>query len=149
MKRKFLTCMTILSIVCTMASGHISVDNPPKKNLNSKPGYVVDAFIEAHMHTDAKLFSQVLNDGAFISTSHGSKIVKHSKEALVNFCKKQGKTDLNCDSEYEILSSSNGVVMVRVDFKFPTFTQKNFLTIEKGENDNWTITQVNRFNENV
>ncbi|MNR39471.1 hypothetical protein D3C85_1576830 [compost metagenome] len=89
-----------------------------------------------------------MSDQAFVSFCNGRKAEKQSKSALLSFYKKQGQTDLNCESDYEVLSSSGNVVMVRVDFKFPTFLQRNFLTIEKNERGLWEVTQVNKFNEN-
>lgn len=79
----------------------------------------------------------------------GKKMGKHSKQQLVSFYKKTGKTDLNCESDYEIVSSSNTLTVVRVDLKFPLFVQRNYITIERGDEDLWEITQVNRFNENI
>jgi hypothetical protein len=148
MKHKLTMCMTILCIGCTFAFGKSFEEHPPKKNINSKPVDVVGAFIDANLHTDAKLFDQVMSGDAFVSFCNGKKAQKQHKAELLAFYKKMGPTDLNCDSDYEVLSSSGNVVMVRVDFKFPTFLQRNFLTIEKNEQGLWQVTQVNKFSEN-
>ena len=148
MKNKLTMCMTILCIGCTFAFGKSFEEHPPKKNINSKPADVVSAFIDAQVHTDAKLFDQVMSDRAVVTCCNGREAEKHNKSALMAFYRKQGLTDLNCDSDYEVLSSSGNLVMVRVDFKFPTFLQHNFLTIEKNDRGLWEVTQVNKFNEN-
>ncbi|AOM75816.1 nuclear transport factor 2 family protein [Pedobacter steynii] len=148
MKKKLIMCLTILCIGCTVVYGKTAEERPLKKTVNSKPSDVVTAYIDASMHTDAKLFNQVMSDQAFVSFCNGRKAEKQRKSALLSFYKKQGPTDLNCESDYEVLSSSGNVVMVRVDFKFPTFLQRNFLTIEKNERGLWEVTQVNKFNEN-
>lgn len=150
MKNKVLTCMAILGISCTMAYGSPLRDNPPAKNVNSKANYVVDAFIEANLHTNAGLYNQILSENARLDICHGKKLMKHSKDEIVKFFKKQGRTDMNCEAGYEILSTSNTIVLVQVNFKFPTFVQKNFVTIERDKGDgDWLVTQVSRFNENI
>lgn len=149
MKNKFTMCMAILCFGCTFAFGKSFEERPPKKNINSKPVDVVSAFIDAQLHTDAKLFDQVMSDLAVVNFCNGKEAQKHTKSALMAFYKKQGPTDMNCDSDYEVLSSSSNVVMVRVDFKFPTFLQRNFLTIEKNDRGLWEVTQVNKFDENL
>ncbi|SHF98685.1 Putative lumazine-binding [Pedobacter caeni] len=142
-------CLTILCIGCTFSFGKSPDDRSPKKTVNSKPKDVVSAFIDSYVHTDVKLFDQVMSEDAVVSFCNGRKVEKQTKSALLSFYKQQGETDLNCESDYEILSSSGNVVMVRVDFKFPTFLQRNFLTIEKNEQGIWEVTKVNKFNENL
>lgn len=149
MKKKLIMCLTILCIGCTFSFGKSPDDRSPKKTVNSKPKDVVSAFIDSYVHTDAKLFDQVMSEDAVVSFCNGRKVEKQTKSALLDFYKQQGATDLNCESDYEVLSSSGNVVMVRVDFKFPTFLQRNFLTIEKNDPGIWEVTKVNKFNENL
>lgn len=148
MKKKLLMCSTILFIGCSVAFGHISPDLPPKNVVNLKPVTVVDAFIEAQVNTNAALLNQVMRDDSFINVCNGKKALKHTKSTMLKFYKKQGPLRMNCESSYEVLSASNSVVVTRVDFKFPFFVQKNFLTLEKDEDGNWQITEISQFHEN-
>lgn len=151
MKKNLLACLLMLCISSTFGFSR-SLNNDDqllKKTVNSKPLSVVNAFIEASVHMDAKLLKLVLNENAKICVCLGQKIGKQSKSQLVAFYKKMGNIDLNCESDYEIISSSNTLVVVRVDLKFPIFIQRNIITMEQGADGLWEITQVNRFNENV
>ncbi|HKG06819.1 MAG TPA: hypothetical protein VKB19_10200, partial [Pedobacter sp.] len=73
-------------------------------------------------------------------------IIAHTKSDLVRFCKKIQGVVLNCASYHEILSSSDCVVIARVDFKFPEFVQQNYVTVEKDASGAWRISQISRFN---
>jgi hypothetical protein len=90
MKHKLTMCMTILCIGCTFAFGKSFEEHPPKKNINSKPVDVVGAFIDANLHTDAKLFDQVMSGDAFVSFCNGKKAQKQHKAELLAFYKKNG-----------------------------------------------------------
>ncbi|WP_316841153.1 hypothetical protein [Pedobacter gandavensis] len=151
MKKNLFACLLMVFISGTLCYSRPlnNDDRLLRKTVNSKPLTVVNAFIEASKHMDAKLLSMVLNDNANLCVCLGSKMGKHSKDQIVSFYKKLGKTDLNCEADYEIISSSNTLAVVRVDLKFPLFVQRNFITIEQGEGGLWEITQVNRFNENI
>lgn len=151
MKKNLFACLLMLCISGTTGYSRPlnNEDRLLRKTVNSKPLTVVNAFIEASVHTDAKLLNLVLNENAKVCVCLGQKIGKHSKGQLVSYYKKLGKSDLNCESDYEIISSSNTLAVVRVDLKFPLFVQRNYITIEKGAEGLWEITQVSRFNENI
>lgn len=151
MKKNLFVCLLVLCVSNTFGYSSLlnNDDRLLKKTVNSKPLNVVNAFIEATVHTDAKLLNLVLHDHANICVCLGPKLGKHSKEQLVSFYKNLGRTDLNCESDYEIISSSNTLTLVRVDFKFPLFVQRNFITIEQDATGLWEITQVSRFNESI
>ncbi|MCX2454048.1 hypothetical protein OQX61_22455 [Pedobacter sp. PLR] len=151
MKKNLFACLLMLCISGTLGYSR-PLNNEERllrKTVNSKPLTVVNAFIEASVHTDAKLLNLVLNENAKVCVCLGQKIGKHSKGQLVSYYKKLGKSDLNCESDYEIISSSNTLAVVRVDLKFPLFVQRNYITIEQGAEGLWEITQVSRFNENI
>lgn len=118
----------------------------PVKGLTAKPDLVIDAFIDAQMHNDAKLIREILDDDAVVNVSRGKTIIKHTKKELLSFYKKIGYVTLNCKASYEILSESENVILSRVDFKFDHFTQQNFLTIQKDKDNNWKVVNINRFN---
>lgn len=147
MKKKFVLCMSILCIGCSIVYANPIEERPVKKLVNSKPETVVEAFIEASEHTNGRLLEQILQNDASVSIARGDKMIRHNKTSLVDFYKRLGESKLNCEHDYEVLSSNNGAVVVRVDFKYPLFLQKNFLTIEKDDQGLWMISKVSTFNE--
>lgn len=142
MKGKVLVYAVMLSMAVTVASAR---PDYPSKSVNAKASNVIEAFVNAHTHGDAALFNAILNGNAVIKLNRRDQIVTQTKSELVGFCKKSGPVDLNCTADYEVLSSSDCVVMARIDFKFPEFVQQNYVTIEKDKKGLWKITNINRF----
>ncbi|WP_316813826.1 hypothetical protein [Pedobacter heparinus] len=140
MKSKILWSLAILGIT------GFSVSADPVKGLTSKPDLVIGAFIDAQMHNDATLFDEIIDNNALISVCRGKGILKYTKKQVVSFYKKIGTVNLNCESDYQVLSQGDHAMVVRVDFKFYHFTQQNFIAIEKDKNGNWKVVNVNRFN---
>jgi len=135
-------CAAILSIVSAVAGAR---PGDPVKGVNAMASSVIDAFVDAHKHGDAQLFNLILSQGAMLKMNRGDEVITHTKNELISFYKKSGNIDLNCSSDYEVLSASNCVVVARVDFKFPEFVQQHFVTVEKDKKGVWRITQLNRF----
>jgi len=142
MKGKILWYAVMLSITTTVANAR---PDYPSKSVNAKASNVIEAFVDAHTHADAALFNAILNSSAILKLNRQDEVVTHTKSQLVAFYKRLGLMNLNCSSGYEVLSSSECVVMARVDFKFPEFVQQNYVTIEKDKKGLWKITQINRF----
>ncbi|WP_285056027.1 hypothetical protein [Pedobacter ginsengisoli] len=142
MKGKILWYAVMLSITTTVANAR---PDYPSKSVNAKASNVIEAFVDAHTHADAALFNAILNSSAILKLNRQDEVVTHTKSQLVTFYKRVGLMNLNCSSGYEVLSSSECVVMARVDFKFPEFVQQNYVTIEKDKKGLWKITQINRF----
>ena len=142
MKGKILWFAVMLSITTTVANAR---PDYPSKSVNAKASNVIEAFVDAHTHADAALFNAILNSSAILKLNRQDEVVTHTKSQLVAFYKRLGLMNLNCSSGYEVLSSSECVVMARVDFKFPEFVQQNYVTIEKDKKGLWKITQINRF----
>jgi hypothetical protein len=142
MKGKVLLYAVMLSMAVTVANARPGY---PSKSVNAKASNVIEAFVDAHTHADAALFNAILNSNAVVKLNRQDQVVEHTKSELVSFCRKSGLIDLNCSADYEVLSSSECVVMARVDFKFPEFIQQNYVTIEKDKKGLWKITQINRF----
>ncbi|NRF37914.1 nuclear transport factor 2 family protein [Pedobacter foliorum] len=143
MKRKILLCVAILSISFTSA---FADNGKPAASVNLKSSSVIEAYIDANVHCNAALLNQVMHNEAVLKITRQGKIVEQTKKELVDFYKKRGDITLNCTPNFEILSSCDCVVMVRVDFKYPLFTQQNYVTIVKDEEGVWKISQINRFN---
>jgi len=143
MKKKILMFAMLLGITCTVAAAK---PGNPTKNVTARASNVIEAFVDAHMHGDAAMFNAILHTGAQLKLNRQGEVVMHSKSELVNFYKKSGLIQLNCTSDYTILSSNDCAVMARVDFKFPEFVQQHYVTIEKDKKGQWRISQINQFN---
>lgn len=117
----------------------------PKRKLTASPQSVIYAYMEAFKNGDAKIINEILHDDACIKMPRQSTILKHTKKQLVGFYKKEKYNQMNCETNFEILSNCDAVVVAIVDFKFANFTQRNFVTIEKMSNDEWRVMGANRF----
>lgn len=135
--------MAILSISFTFASAD---NDKPAVSVNLKSSSVIEAYIDANVHCNAALLNQVMDNEAVLKITRQGKVVEQTKKELVDFYKKRGDITLNCTSDFEILSACDCVVMARVDFKYPLFTQQNYVTVVKDENGVWKISQIHRFN---
>lgn len=135
--------MVILSITFTFA---FADNNKPASSVNLKSSSVIEAYIDANVNCDARLLNQIMNDEAVLRINRQGRTVEQNKKDLVDFYKKSGGIVLNCTTNYEILSSTDCLVMVRVDFAYPLFTQQNYVMVEKDQNGLWKISQINRFN---
>jgi len=135
--------MAILSIPFTFA---FADNDKPAATVNLKSSSVIEAYIDANVHSDARLLNQIMNDQAVLRINRQGRTVEQSKKELVEFYKRSGDITLNCTPNVEILSATDCLVMVRVDFKYPLFTQQNYVMVEKDDNGRWTISQINRFN---
>lgn len=147
MKKTILMFLAILSIAVTVANAE-GVE-PSRKVNASRAANVIDAFIEAQVKGDASLFKQILADDIVMKVNRPTSINCHTKEDLLSYYKQNPNTLMHCKSNYEILSSSEASIMARVDFKFPTFVQQNFVSLERDSAGSWKITQLNRFNKAV
>lgn len=145
MKKRILMFLAILSIAVTTVNA--AGVEPSRKVNASKAANVIDAFIEAQVKGDASLFKQILADDIILKVNRPNRINCHTKDALLNYYKQNPAVLLNCAPDYEVLSSSDASIMARIDFKFPTFVQQNFVSLEKDSTGVWKITQLNRYNK--
>ncbi|WP_316794387.1 hypothetical protein [Pedobacter frigoris] len=143
MKTRFLMYLAILSMAFTTLSAKA---DRPVNEINIKPNSVIEAFIKANLNGNAALFDVVLKDGATIKVNRKDKVIEHSKSEILDFYKKSGEIMLNCSSDFEILTTNDCTILARVDFKFPSFVQQNYISIERDRKGAWKITHVNRFN---
>ncbi|TKC09121.1 hypothetical protein [Pedobacter frigoris] len=135
--------LVVLSMAFTTLSAKA---DRPINEINVKPNSVIEAFVKANLNGNASLFNIVLQDGAVIKINRKDKVIQHSKSEIIDFYKKSGEIKLNCTTDFEILSTNDCTILARVDFKFPSFVQQNYISIEKDRKGAWKITNVNRFN---
>ena len=103
---------------------------------------VIQGFIESHLYTDYQKLDTVLNDNAFYSIPRQEEVILQDKPHLVCQMKENRGALQNCESKYEVLSKSDAMVIARIDFTYPGFTQHNYVIVEKNRDKEWKITQV-------
>jgi hypothetical protein len=137
MKKQFFTCL----LICLITGG---VSVAAKSKLTASPESVIAAYIDAFKNSDAAILKEIMHDDAYITMARQSQVIKHTKTQLVQFYKKE-KSMLNCSASHQIVSCCDAVAVINVDFKFENFTQRNYITIEKNENNEWKVMNVNKF----
>lgn len=111
---------------------------------------VIQYFIDSHINSDAKKLNEVLSEEAVYRIPRRGKIMQQSRSELLSALRKDNGVVQNCSSQFEILGATDALVLARVDFKYPEFTQQNYLTLEKEDNKEWKITVVYKiFNDNA
>jgi hypothetical protein len=143
MKTRFLLYLTVLSMVFTAAKATEGEERV--KKVNAKPNLVLEAFIDANIYGDAPLFKDILADNMTLRINRPKSVLEQDKDYLVKYYKKNTRPAMNCTGDYQILSRSDASVMAKVNLRFPTFVQQNYVLIEKDKNGAWQITQVNRY----
>lgn len=147
MKKRMFTYLALLCIAFTTAN---ATEVKPVKKVNlTKPAAVINAYIEAQVKGDIALFDQVLANELVMKVNRPDRINFHTKENIMTYYGKNADVLRGCQPNYEILSSRNTAILVRIDFKFDTFVQQNFVALEKDSLGEWKITQLNRFNKAV
>ncbi|MEE1943934.1 hypothetical protein VRU48_02365 [Pedobacter sp. KR3-3] len=147
MKKRMFTYLALLCIAFTTANA--SEIKPAKKVNMTKPSAVIDAFIEAQVKGDVSLFDQVLANELVMKVNRPGSINFHTKENIMTYYGKNADVLRGYQPNYEILSSSKTAILARVDLKFASFIQQNFVALEKDSLGEWKITQLNRFNKAI
>lgn len=136
MKNRFLMVCIISLLSATTMYAHTG----PKADA----GYttVINDFIESHMTSNYKKLNKVMDENSTFKIPRGEKVILQSKSSLVEAMKNEEGTKQNCESTYEVLAKSDALVIARVDFTYRDNVQHNYLIVEKGDNQQWKITQV-------
>ncbi|SDD81876.1 hypothetical protein SAMN05216464_102672 [Mucilaginibacter pineti] len=143
MKNKFL----VACIICLLSASSMYAYTGPGDN--AAYNSVIRDFIESHMTSNYKKLNKVLDENSTYKIPHGQEVLVQSKEELVGQMKKDGGLVQNCTSNYEVLAKSDAMVIARVDFRYDTNIQHNYLILEKDKNLEWKITQVCKIFDDV
>ena len=138
----------ILLVACVISLLSASVLNartPDTKDYNN----VIHQFIDSQMNTDFVKLRAIMDEHATLKMPRGQKVLIQEKDDLVNIMKKDAGTQQNCSSNYEVLAKSDALVIARVDFNYENCIQHQYLIIEKNVSQDWKITQVCKFFEDV
>lgn len=103
---------------------------------------VIKNFISSHINSDPKTLSRILSSDAVYKVPKQANLRVQSRSEVLGAMQKVAGTKQNCTGSFELLGSTEAFVVARVDFKYPQFTQQNFLTIERSEGSDWKVTMV-------
>ena len=108
---------------------------------------VIENFIASHLTTDYRKLDTALNDEAVFIIPRQEKIMVQDRLNLIKQMKQNAGAKQNCEANYEILSTSDALVIARVNFEYSDFIQRNYVILEKNQNKDWKITQVFKISE--
>lgn len=138
MKLKILVFCAVLSTALTTTAFVDPSPAPAVKN-------VISEFSDSHLNTDANKLSKILSPEATFNFTRGNEVYSHSHSSIIRFMKQNKGIQQNCSTSYEIIASSNSLVMAKVNFIYELFVIENYLTIELDPGQNWKITRINKF----
>lgn len=93
--------------------------------------------------SDYKKLDYLLKEDAFQKISVGKVVTTNTKRQLVNELRSQG-AQLNCEIAVNYLSTSNSIVVARMDLIFKEFTVYNYVTLEKNNLGEWKIASIHK-----
>lgn len=136
-----LKSLLLSTLLCTVLSTAALADKTPAIEVRN----VIQLYTDAQISADARKLTKILSPDAVVKFSKGDQLIVHKQSALLQHMKSQEGIQQNCSTNLTILASNKALVMAKVDFIYEDFTIENYLTIELDKNDNWKITNVNRF----
>lgn len=116
--------------------------NAKEQNLSYKN--VIQYFIDSHINADAKKLNAILSEDATYRIPRQNKVAIHKKSDLLAVMKSDAGAKQNCTGNFEIIETTDALILARVDFNYATGVQKNYLTIEKDTANRWKITSVSK-----
>lgn len=127
----------IACLLATMVSLQIAFAAEPS-------GYaeIISKFITAHMSSDARLLNAALSDDAKVKIPRQDKLMIWQKSELISALRANNGVVQNCAASYQLIEKTDAIVLARVDFNYPDFVQRNYLTLERNGSAEWKITQV-------
>jgi len=136
MKNKLLVACMIMVLLATTNRGYC---------VNyTAPGYeaVIGDYIESYMRSDFKKLDHILSDEACVKIPRAEKVIVQDRASLIESMRNDKGTTQQCTNKYEIITSTDALVIARVDFQYQEFKQQNYIILEKNDNKEWKITQV-------
>lgn len=138
MKLKILVFCAVLSAALTTTA---FANRHPAPDVKS----VISEFAESHVNTDAKKLAKILSSEATFKFARGNEVFSQSHVSTMRLMKQNEGIQQNCSTSYEIIASSNALVMAKVNFIYEDFVIENYLTLELDPGQNWKITRINKF----
>lgn len=138
MKLKSFLLLTVLGTVLTTAT---FAKNP----LPARAKNVLDVFAESHLNTDAKSLEKILSTDALMKFTRGYEVLSQSQSSVIKLMRLNQGIKQNCSTKYDVLASSDAMVLAKVDFVYKDFIVENYLTLELDRSQKWKITSVSKF----
>lgn len=117
MKLKSFLLLTVLGTVLTSAT----FANTP---LSAKAKNVLDVFAESHVNTDAKSLEKILGLDALIKFTRGNEVLSQGQSAVIKLMRQNQGIKQNCSTEFDVLASSDALVLAKVIFYTRTLSLK-------------------------
>ncbi len=136
-----LKSLLFCAVLSTALTASAFADNPPAPKVKN----VITEFAESHLVTDAKKLSKIMSEDAQVKFSRGNEVLYHSLASILKLMRQNEGISQNCSTSYDIIASSEALVMAKVEFAYQDFVIENYLTLERDKNDNWKITRINKF----
>ena len=142
MKFKSFLFGAVLSTALTLTA---FANNRPFKTAKN----IISEFAESHVNTDASKLSRILSKDAILKFTKGEEILTQNQPSIMKLAKQNDGIVQNCSTNFELIASSEALVLAKVDFIYEDFIIENFITIELDKNQGWQITRINKFFTNA
>lgn len=112
------------------------------KSLSDTSGLsVIRNYVHSFIHANAEELRRTLDDDAVMKIPRFNQVIVQTKDQLVEANRVNEGTSQSCSSDIAVLSSSDAIIMARVNFRYSDFQEHVYLTVERA-NGRWKITQI-------
>jgi len=101
---------------------------------------VVNMYINAITTGSTDNLDKVLDNDLQFNTTRGANVNTLNKDQLLDFIKANTVAGLAVTTDSTVLTSDNGTVKVKVDFKYDGYTRTDVLSLVK--TNSWKVTSV-------
>jgi hypothetical protein len=101
---------------------------------------VVNMYINAVTTGNTDNLDKILDNDLQFNTARGANVNTLNKDQLVDFIKANTVTGLAVTTDTTVLTSDNGTLKVKVDFKYDGYTRTDVLSLVK--TNGWKVTSV-------
>ncbi len=101
---------------------------------------VVNMYINAVTTGNTDNLDKILDNDLQFNTARGANVNTLNKDQLVDFIKANTVSGLAVTTDTTVLTSDNGTLKVKVDFKYDGYTRTDVLSLVK--TNSWKVTSV-------
>ena len=101
---------------------------------------VVNMYIDAITTGKTDNLDKILDNDLQFNTARGANVNTLNKDQLVDFIKANTVSGLAVTTDTTVLTSDNGTLKVKVDFKYDGYTRTDVLSLVK--TNSWKVTSV-------
>jgi len=103
---------------------------------------IITKFINSIINSDPRLLDEVLAKDLRFKIPHGDHLMVFGKAEVVDDMKSRHGFQQHYEPAYTVLTKSDVVAIVRIDFNYEDTVMENVITIEKNAEQGWKVTQV-------